>query len=162
MKRRRVPDRPQKELSPAHGRPAEVITDSAAALARAIDELLPKSFRTTEQCENDRCEGDRGPWRSRPHPMPGLMPNRTASVVIRDHEFIQSLRRGHHELGVDANPTLRLAAAFDETQVALWVIRRRRMIPHALSTPSSTVLSQSTPLGRGIGSSSIHEARRDR
>ena len=40
--------------------------------------------------------------------------DRTASVVIRSHAFIQNLRRGHYELGMDACPGLTVAAAFDE------------------------------------------------
>src|SRR5450759_2322034 len=44
----------------------------------------------------------------------GLKRDRTASVVIRGHAFIQNLRRGHYELGVDARPGLTLAAAFDD------------------------------------------------
>jgi hypothetical protein len=34
--------------------------------------------------------------------MRGLRTDRTASTVIRGHAFIQNLRRGHYELGVDA------------------------------------------------------------
>jgi IS6 family transposase len=44
----------------------------------------------------------------------GLKRDRTASVVLRGRAFIQNLRRGHYELGVDALPGLMLAAAFDE------------------------------------------------
>jgi len=46
--------------------------------------------------------------------MRGLKRDRTASVVVRGHAFIQNLRRGHYELGVEAPPGLVLAAAFDE------------------------------------------------
>ena len=46
--------------------------------------------------------------------MRGLKRDSTANVVIRGHAFIQNLRRGHYELGVDALPGLNLAAAFDE------------------------------------------------
>jgi IS6 family transposase len=43
-----------------------------------------------------------------------------ASVVIRGHAIIQNLRRGHHELGVNAhNQQLRVAAAFDELAEAI-------------------------------------------
>jgi hypothetical protein len=48
--------------------------------------------------------------------MRGLKQDRTASVVIRGHAFIQNLRRGHYELGSDACPGLTLAAAFDELE----------------------------------------------
>ena len=46
--------------------------------------------------------------------------NATASVVIRGHAFIQNLRRGHYELGINArNRHLRVAAAFDELTVVI-------------------------------------------
>ena len=51
--------------------------------------------------------------------MRGLKTDRTASVVIRGHSFIQNLRRGHYELGIEAEPTLRLAAAFGELGLAV-------------------------------------------
>ena len=34
--------------------------------------------------------------------------------MIAGHAFLQNLRRGHYELGVDASPALRLDAAFTE------------------------------------------------
>jgi hypothetical protein len=51
--------------------------------------------------------------------MRGVKTNRTASVVIRWHAFIQNLRRGHYELAVDATPVFRLATAFDELKAAI-------------------------------------------
>ncbi|MCP4086056.1 MAG: hypothetical protein GY745_13520 [Actinomycetia bacterium] len=47
--------------------------------------------------------------------MRGLSTDRTASIVISGHAFLQSLRRGQYELGVETDRKhLRLAAAFDE------------------------------------------------
>jgi hypothetical protein len=47
--------------------------------------------------------------------MRSLKCDRTASVVIGGHAFVQNIRRGHYELGVDARcQQLQLAAAFDE------------------------------------------------
>ena len=47
--------------------------------------------------------------------MRGLKTDRTASVIIRGHAFVQNLRRGHYELGAEArHEQLRIAAAFDE------------------------------------------------
>ncbi len=47
--------------------------------------------------------------------MRGLRTNRTASIVTRGQRFIQKLRRGNYELGVEAERSrLRVAAAFDE------------------------------------------------
>ena len=51
--------------------------------------------------------------------MRGLKTDRTASVVIRGHAFVQNLRRGHYELGVDVTPVFRLATAFDELMLAI-------------------------------------------
>ena len=99
----------------AHGRPLEVTTDLAAPLLRVVDELLPEVVHDTEQYANNRIENDHGRLKARLRPMRGLRTDRTASVVIKGHAFIQNLRRGHYELGVEAsNHRLRLAAAFDE------------------------------------------------
>jgi len=41
-------------------------------------------------------------------------------VIIRGHAFVQNLRRGHYELGVDAwHPLLQVAAAFDQLAQAV-------------------------------------------
>ena len=103
----------------AHRSPAEVTTDRAPALANVIDELIPAAFHNTGQCENNRCEADHGRLKARLRPMRGLKTERTASVVIRGHAFIQNLRRGHYELGVETAPVYRLATAFDELQLAI-------------------------------------------
>ncbi len=103
----------------AHGEPAEVVTDRAPALANVIEDLIPAAFHNTEQHQNNRVEADHGRLKARLRPMRGLKTNRTASVVIRGHAFIQNLRRGHYELGVDTVPALRLATAFDELQLAI-------------------------------------------
>jgi IS6 family transposase len=99
----------------AHGQPDEVITDRAAALAHVIADLLPDAVHNTEQYANNRIECDHGRLKARLRPMRGLKTDRTASVIIRGHAFIQNLRRGHYELGGNAiNGQLRSAAAFDE------------------------------------------------
>ena len=103
----------------AHGEPAEVVTDRAAPLANVIDDLLPAALHTTEQYANNRVECDHGRLKARLRPMRGLKTNRTASVLIRGHAFVQNLRRGHYELGTDTTPALRLATAFDELQAVI-------------------------------------------
>ena len=103
----------------AHRAPAEVITDRAPALANVIEELIPAACRNTGQYENNRCEADHGRLKARLRPMRGLKTERTASVVIQGHAFIQNLRRGHYELGVETAPVFRLATAFDELQLAI-------------------------------------------
>ena len=103
----------------AHRVPVEVITDKAPALANVIDELTPAAFHNTGQYENTRCEADHGRLKARLQPMRGLTTDQTASVVIRGHAFIQKLRRGHDELGVEASSVFRLATTFDELQIAI-------------------------------------------
>ena len=98
----------------AHGDPAEVTTDRSPAVARTIVELLPGVNHDTSQYANNRIEADHSRLKARLRPMRGLKRDRTASVVIRGHAFMQNLRRGHYELGIDALPGLTVAAAFDE------------------------------------------------
>ena len=98
-----------------HRRPREVTTDLAAPLLRVVDELMPDTFHDTEQYANNRIECDHGRLKARLRPMRGLSTDRTASVVIAGHAFIQNLRRAHYELGNEAgHQHLRVAAAFDE------------------------------------------------
>jgi len=104
----------------ASGEPCEVTTDRAWALARVIDDLLPGARHDTAQYANNRIECDHGRLKARLRPMRGLKRDRTASVVITGHAFVQNLRRGHYELGTHATTDhLRLAAAFDELATTL-------------------------------------------
>jgi IS6 family transposase len=99
----------------AHGEPAEVVTDRAAALAYVIVELMPAAMHNTDQYANNRIECDHGRLKARLRPMRGVKTDRTASVIVRGHAFIQNIRRGHYELGADTrHDQLRIAAAFDE------------------------------------------------
>ena len=99
----------------AHGEPDEVVTDLAQGLETVIEELIPDAFHNTEQYANNRVECDHGRLKARLRPMRGLKTDRTASVVIRGHAFLQNLRRGHYELGTETpHPHLRIATAFEE------------------------------------------------
>ena len=101
-------------------RPREVTTDLAAPLLRVVDDLLPDVLHDTAQYANNRVEWDHGRLKARLRPMRGLRTDRTASTVIRGHAFMQNLRRGHYELGVEArHERLRVAAAFDELAAAI-------------------------------------------
>jgi transposase, IS6 family len=103
----------------SHGEPSEITTDRAHALVRVVVELLPGALHDTAQYANNRVEADHGRLKARLKPMRGLKRDRTASVVIRGHAFVQNLRRGHYELGVNALPGLTVAAAFDELALAV-------------------------------------------
>jgi len=98
-----------------HARPVEVVTDKAQTLLAAVDDVLPDALPITDRWCNNRVEADHGRLKARLRPMRGLKCDRTAAVVIRGHAFVQNLRRGHYELGVDVRCSqLRLAAAFDD------------------------------------------------
>ena len=103
----------------AHGRPDEVITDLAQALETVIEELVPDAFHNTDQYANNRVECDHGRLKARLRPMRGLKTDRTASVIVAGHAFMQNLRRGFYELEVEAEPRLRIATAFDELTAAI-------------------------------------------
>jgi IS6 family transposase len=102
-----------------HREPVDVVADRAPALANVIVDLLPAAMHTTEQYENNWIECDHGRLKARLRPLRGLKTDRTASVVVRGHAFVQNLRRGHYELGVDAAPRSRVAIAFDELRIAI-------------------------------------------
>jgi transposase-like protein len=122
----------------AHRASAELITDQAAALASEIEELIPAAFHNTRQYENNQCECDHGRLKARLRPMRGLKTDRTASVAIRGHAFIQNLRRGHDEFDVEASRVFRLAPAFDELRLAIRMMPPHRTFPHALRWPDAT------------------------
>jgi len=102
-----------------HGEPTEVTTDRSPVLARTIIELLPGTHHDTTQYANNRVEADHGRLKARLRPMRWLKRDRTASVVIRGHAFMQNLRRGHYELGTESLAGLIVAAAFDELAAAI-------------------------------------------
>jgi transposase-like protein len=104
----------------AHGAPDELATDLAPVLAHVIAELLPAAFHHTQQYANNRVECDHGRLKARLRAMRGLKTDRTARVIIGGHAFLQSLRRGHYELGAEArNCHLLVASAFDELAAAV-------------------------------------------
>ncbi len=104
----------------AHGwRPVEVTTDRAAAYPRVLDEQLPAAHHIDARYANNTIEADHGRLKARLRPMRGLKRLRSTQVIGSGHAFVQNLRRGHYELGVDAEPHLRLAAAFTELAQAI-------------------------------------------
>ena len=64
-------------------------------------------------------ESDHGRLKSRLRPMRGLTRLRSARVISAGHAFIQNLRRGHYELGVDLARHHRLPEAFAELALAI-------------------------------------------
>jgi transposase, IS6 family len=99
--------------------PSEVVTDAAAIYPAVLDELLRSAWHHVERYANNRIEADHSRLKHRLRPMRGLRTDRTAQVVIAGHAFIQNLRRGHDERGLDAPPALRLAAVFTELVQAI-------------------------------------------
>jgi hypothetical protein len=72
-----------------------------------------------EAYANNPIESDHGRLKHRLRAMRGLRTDRTAQTIITAHAFVQNLRRGHYELGRDAPPALRVAAAFTELAQAI-------------------------------------------
>jgi transposase-like protein len=99
--------------------PTEVVTDAAPVYPGVLEELVPGVWHHVEQYANNPIEADHGRLKHRLRPMRGLQTDRTAQVVIAGHAFVQNLRRGHYELGVDARHGLRLAAAFTKLAQAI-------------------------------------------
>jgi transposase, IS6 family len=99
--------------------PVEVTTDKAAVYPRVVDELAPGAGHWTEAYANNRMEADHGHLKRRLRPMRGLKTDHGARTIIAGHAFIQNIRRGHYELGLDEAMTLRVMAAFDELTLAI-------------------------------------------
>lgn len=99
--------------------PSEVSTDGVPAYPRVLDELVPSACHVVEQYANNPIEEDHGRFKARVRPMRGLKRLRSVKVISAGHAFVQNLRRGHYELGVDADPRHRLPAAFTELTRAL-------------------------------------------
>jgi transposase, IS6 family len=99
--------------------PLEVVTDRAPAYIRVIEDCLPAAWHHVEQYANNPIECDHGHLKARLRPMRSLKRQRSARVVVAGHAFVQNLRRGHYELGVEAPANRRLAAAFVELARAL-------------------------------------------
>ncbi|MGI5242113.1 IS6 family transposase [Dactylosporangium sp. CA-139066] len=97
-------------------RPTEVITDAAPVYPAVLDELVPSALHHVERHANNRVEADHGQLKQRLRPMRGLPTDQT---IIAGHAFMQNLRRGHYELGLDAPRGLRVAAAFTELAAAI-------------------------------------------
>jgi IS6 family transposase len=104
----------------AHGpAPTEVSTDGAPTYPRILDELLPAACHVMEQYANNPIEADHSRLKSRLRPMRGLKRLRSARVISVGHAFIQNLRRGHYELGLDIDPRHRIPHAFTELALAI-------------------------------------------
>jgi transposase-like protein len=99
--------------------PVEVITDRAPTYPIALEELLPAAWHRTDRYANNGIECDHGRLKARLRLMRGLKQDRSASVVLVGHAFIQNVRRGHYELAVEEPASLGLAVAFDELASAI-------------------------------------------
>jgi IS6 family transposase len=68
---------------------------------------------------NNRIEADHIRLKHRLRPMHGPHADRSAQIIIAGLAFLQNLRRGHYELGVDTVQPVRLATAFAELAQAI-------------------------------------------
>ena len=79
------------------------------ALPPVLDELAPSAFHRTDLHANNSLEADHGRLKARLRPMRGLKRDRTARVIVAGHAFVQNLRRGFYDLGVNVPRRQRLA-----------------------------------------------------
>ena len=109
----------QRAIGATRVTPAEVATDQAQLYRAVLDELLPAVWHRTDRYANNRVEADHGRLKARLRPMRGLRQDRSTSVIVAGHAFIQNVRRGHYELAVEHHTSQRVAIAFDELAFAL-------------------------------------------
>jgi transposase-like protein len=89
-----------------------VATDAAPVYPAVLDELIPSAWHYVERYANNPIESDHAQLKRRLRAMRGLRTDRTVQVIIAGHAFVQNIRRGHYELGVDAPAHLRVSEAF--------------------------------------------------
>lgn len=103
-----------------HGRkPTEMTTDRAAAYPRMADELFPNACHITEQYANNPIKSDHGRLKSWLRPIRGLKRLPSIHVISIGHAFMQNIRRGHYEFGLNVDPGNRLLTAFAELALAI-------------------------------------------
>jgi transposase-like protein len=95
------------------------LSPTTPAYPCVLEELAPAAWHRTDRCANNRIEADHGRLKARLRPMRGLKQDRSARIVIAGHAFIQNVRPGHYELGVEAPANRRVAVAFDELALAI-------------------------------------------
>ncbi|WP_407567271.1 IS6 family transposase [Polymorphospora sp. A560] len=109
----------QRALTTLKVTPAEVVTDAAPVYPGVLDDLVPSVWHHVERYANNPIEADHSQLKHRLRPMRGLRNDRTAQTIITGHAFVQNLRRGHYELGLEDPPARRVAVAFTELARAL-------------------------------------------
>jgi IS6 family transposase len=87
----------------------EVTTDRYRVYPRVLDELVPAGLHDTEAYANNPIETYHGRLKARLRPMRGLKRDRTSRVIVAGLAFVQNLRRGFYDLGIDVSPAVRLA-----------------------------------------------------
>jgi IS6 family transposase len=97
----------------------EVVSDRAPTYPLVLAELLPAAWHRTDRYANNRMEADHGRLKARLRPMRGLKQDRSATVTIAGHAFVQNIRRWRYELAVEEPPNRRLAVAFGELSLAI-------------------------------------------
>jgi IS6 family transposase len=106
-------------IASTQSEPREVVTDRARAYPGVLDELLPGALHDVGQYANNRVEADHGRLKARLRPMRGLKTAASTRRISLGHAFVQNLRRGHYELGVEVPAKRRLAAAFAELALVM-------------------------------------------
>jgi DDE domain len=109
-------------------RPTEVSTDRAPVYPRVLDELVPEAWHVVGQYANNPIEADHGRLKARTRPMRGLQRIRSAQAVCSGHAFVQNLRRGHYELGLDTEADRRLEVVFTEKSAYSSPTQQRRSV----------------------------------
>jgi transposase-like protein len=99
--------------------PTEITTDQALVYPAVLEERFPAALHRSDRYANNRVECDHGRLKARLRPMRGLRRDRSASVIIAGHAFVQNVRRGHDKLAAVEPATPWVAVAFDELALAI-------------------------------------------
>ncbi|MBV9160736.1 MAG: DDE-type integrase/transposase/recombinase [Pseudonocardiales bacterium] len=99
--------------------PPEVSTDRAPAYPRVLDEVLPAACHVMQKYATNPIKTDHGRLKTRLRPMRGRTRLQSARVISAGHAFLQNIRRGHDELGVEEPTTPQVMTAFTEPTLTI-------------------------------------------
>jgi IS6 family transposase len=103
-----------------HGiHPSEVTIDRAATYPACSTNCCPPPATSPSNTPITPSKLDHGRLKSRLRTMRGRKRPRSTQVISAGHTFVQNLRRGHYELGMDEDPQHRLPGAFAELALAI-------------------------------------------
>jgi transposase-like protein len=120
--------------------PIEVVTDRTSTSPAVLEELLPAAWHRTDRYANSHVEADHARLKPRLQPMRGLKQDRSATVVLAGHAFVQNLRRDTTSLRSRSQQAFELPS-----RLTSWPRRSDSLAGYGFGMPPVDQMQQSRP-----------------